>query len=158
MKRLLYLIPLCAIAVLMSVSAAMAQTTQGQTNQNQSGQVNISSHISASGQGSSQDPSSSQAPTSSPDPSTQTADNSPMVVNIESFGFDPADISIAPGTTVTWTNMDSNPHTVTLDDGSLDSEELQPGDSYSIDFGDEPGTWTYHSTLDPDMTGSVTVG
>jgi hypothetical protein len=46
---------------------------------------------------------------------------------------------------------------VTADDGSFDSGVLKPGEFFDFRF-DALGKWTYHSELDPGMTGSVIVG
>src|SRR5215213_2526329 len=79
-------------------------------------------------------------------------------VNIGDNFFDPPDVAVEPGSTITWTNNGAVPHTVTADDGSFDSERLNPGDSYTVAFGGQ-GTVTYHCEIHPDeMRGSVTVG
>ncbi len=90
-----------------------------------------------------------------PDQSGERANNSLILVGIGPSGF--GDITIDPGTMVTWINRDTKAHTVTADDGSFDSGELEPGQSFSVTF-NELGWWTYHSELDLDMTGSVGVG
>jgi amicyanin len=78
-------------------------------------------------------------------------------VDIVNFAFSPQNIIIQVGDTVTWTNQDSAPHTVTSDSGSeLDSELLSQGQSYSHTFND-PGTFEYHCTPHPFMIGTVTV-
>src|SRR5829696_4563345 len=79
-----------------------------------------------------------------------------MTVSIQDFSFDPGQITVAPGTTVTWTNEGPSPHTTTADDGSWDSGTLQQGEDFSFTF-DEPGTYTYHCSIHPDMTASVKV-
>jgi plastocyanin len=79
-----------------------------------------------------------------------------MTVSIQDFSFDPGQITVPPGTTVTWTNEGPSPHTTTADDGSWDSGELQQGEDFSFTF-DEPGTYTYHCSIHPDMTASVKV-
>jgi plastocyanin len=79
-----------------------------------------------------------------------------VTVNIQGFAFDPPDITVAPGTTVTWVNNDSVPHTSTANDESWDSETLQPGQSFSFTF-DTPGTFPYFCEIHPSMMGSVTV-
>ena len=71
--------------------------------------------------------------------------------------FNPPNAAVEPGSTITWTNNGEEPHTVTADDGSFDSGVLNPGDSYTVAFGGQ-GTVTYHCTIHPEMTGSVTVG
>jgi plastocyanin len=78
-------------------------------------------------------------------------------VSIQDFFFSPADVTVEPGTTVTWVNEGTVPHTVTSDDGQFDSGVLMPGDSYTVMFKGR-GTITYHCAIHPSMTGSVTVG
>jgi hypothetical protein len=78
-------------------------------------------------------------------------------VSIQDFFFSPAQITVQPGTTVTWVNRGKAPHTVTADDGSFDSGKLQPGQSFSHKF-QNPGTVAYHCEIHPSMTASVTVG
>jgi plastocyanin len=78
-------------------------------------------------------------------------------VDIGDNFFDPPDVAVEPGSTITWTNNGALPHTVTADDGSFDSGRLNPGDSYTVAFGGQ-GTVTYHCTIHPEMRGSVTVG
>ena len=83
-----------------------------------------------------------------------------MTVSIQDFSFDPGQITVTPGTTVTWTNEGQAPHTVTSTDGKdLDSGTLQPGDSYTFTFKhDDAGeTYAYHCEIHPQMTASVKV-
>jgi len=79
-----------------------------------------------------------------------------MTVSIQDFSFSPDQMTVAPGTTVTWVNDGQQPHTSTADDGTWDSGTLQPGDDYSFTF-DQPGTYTYHCSIHPDMTATITV-
>jgi plastocyanin len=79
-----------------------------------------------------------------------------MTVSIQDFFFDPGQLTVAPGTTVTWVNEGEAPHTTTADDGTWDSGTLQPGEDFSFTF-DQPGTYTYHCSIHPDMTASVKV-
>jgi plastocyanin len=77
-------------------------------------------------------------------------------VSIASFSFQPAALTVSAGTTVTWTNNDSAGHTVTADDGSFKSDTLAKGATFSQTF-DTPGTFAYHCSIHPSMTGTVTV-
>jgi plastocyanin len=79
-----------------------------------------------------------------------------VTVSIRDFFFDPAQITVKPGTMVRWINEGSHPHTVTSDDGQFDSEALMPGDSFMVRFSGS-GTLTYHCKIHPSMMGSVTV-
>jgi plastocyanin len=79
-----------------------------------------------------------------------------VTVQISGFKFSPADIQVSAGTNVTWTNEDSVMHTVTFDNGMFNSPSIQHGDSVSYVFG-KPGVYTYHCSVHPSMTGSVTV-
>ena len=72
--------------------------------------------------------------------------------------FDPAEIDVSAGTTVTWTNEGESPHTVTASDGSFDSGNLDPGDTFSHTF-DQAGEFSYvcqYHEADG-MVGAVTV-
>jgi hypothetical protein len=78
-------------------------------------------------------------------------------VSIADHYFEVANIAIEPGTTVLWVNDGKVPHTVSADDGSFNSGELYPGDSYIVTFLGA-GVVSYHCQLHPEMVGSVTVG
>ena len=77
-------------------------------------------------------------------------------LTIENFNFTPADITVAVGTTVTWTNNDDVEHTVTASDNSFSSSSLETGTSYSFTFA-TAGTYSYFCAIHPFMTGRVTV-
>ena len=146
MKRLMYLIPISIMAVLVFGSIALAQSAPDQSAPDPYGQGGTD----PSGLGSTD----SSAPT--PNTATNTQQTVTVPNNIEPSGYLPQHMQVAPGTTVEWFNDDASPHTVTADDGSFDSGELKKNQSYSVRF-DVEGKWHYHSTLDPDMIGTVTV-
>lgn len=75
-------------------------------------------------------------------------------VNIENFVFNPATITVQKGTTVTWTQMDSAPHTIT--GNGFDSGTLNKGQTFSWTF-NEAGTFSYKCSFHPAMSGEVIV-
>ncbi len=79
-------------------------------------------------------------------------------VNIKNFAFDPANLTIKKGTTVTWTNNDNVDHTVTTTSGpeSFDSGNIKPGGTYTHTF-NTTGNYSYFCKIHPYMTASVTV-
>jgi plastocyanin len=77
-------------------------------------------------------------------------------VLIRGMAFNPPESHIRPGEEVTWVFSDRAPHTVTADNKSFDSGERQTGE-FRLRF-DQPGTYSYHCTLHPDMKGRVIVG
>jgi plastocyanin len=77
-------------------------------------------------------------------------------IDIVDFGYQPATYEVSVGTTVTWTNTGNAPHTVTFDDGSVDSGQLASGETFEHTFDDE-GTFDYLCTVHPSMRGTVTV-
>jgi plastocyanin len=97
-------------------------------------------------------------PTATPMPPTATPTPAPRQVSatIQTDAFSPNPITVARGTTVTWTNLDGVPHTITADDGSWGSGTLGQGDTYSHVF-TSPGTYTYHCAIHPFMMGTVVV-
>ena len=77
-------------------------------------------------------------------------------VNIAKFAYGPKDITVAPGTTVVWTNQDETPHTVTSSDKSFASKGMDTGDTFEHTFATE-GDFNYICTVHPFMTGVVHV-
>ncbi|MBI4180450.1 MAG: cupredoxin family copper-binding protein [Chloroflexi bacterium] len=76
-------------------------------------------------------------------------------VAIRGFAFNSSQITIKVGDTITWTNQDSVPHTVTGD--GFDLGNLAGGQSRSYTF-ITAATFTYHCNIHPYMQGQVTVG
>jgi plastocyanin len=78
-------------------------------------------------------------------------------VTIQNFAFSPQTITIAPGTTVVWTQKDSVAHTVTSDTGAwTDSGTLAQNKTFSVTF-TKPGTYPYHCAIHPSMIAKVIV-
>jgi plastocyanin len=78
-------------------------------------------------------------------------------VKIDNFSFGPATITIAAGTTVTWTNSDDVPHVVTSDDNKMfKSKALDTDDRFSFTF-TKPGTYSYYCAIHPRMTAKIVV-
>lgn len=78
-------------------------------------------------------------------------------VSIERFAFSPEALKVPVGTTVTWTNRDPTAHTITADDGSFDSGQIQPAGTFSKTY-DRAGTFAYHCLIHPSMQGKIEVG
>ena len=93
---------------------------------------------------------------------TQAAPASQDTVTVDMLAgptrFEPAEITISPGTTVTWITR-SGSHTTTSEDGVWDSVERLPvGESFSFTF-QEPGEYPYvcKPHADQGMVGKVIV-
>ncbi len=80
-------------------------------------------------------------------------------ITIDNFTFAPAELAVAKGTRVTWTNHDDIPHTVVSRDDPrrMKSPPLDTDDSFAFTF-DQPGRFVYFCSLHPHMQGAVTVG
>jgi plastocyanin len=78
-------------------------------------------------------------------------------VSIQNFSFQPQSVTINVDETVTWTMKDANTqHTVTANDNSFSSTNLNTAQTYAHTFG-QAGTFSYHCNIHPSMTGTVTV-
>ena len=133
MKRLMYVIPLSAIAVLVfaAIAAAQPAVVPGET--------------------------ATPAQTTTPaEESTTPAPNDTTTVEIRNNAFNPAELHVAPGSTVTFVNNDNVPHTATSDTKLFDLE-IPPGSSYPVVLEGE-GTVPYHCELHPEMKGTIVVG
>jgi plastocyanin len=77
-------------------------------------------------------------------------------VKIDNFSFGPVALTVAAGTTVTWTNRDDIPHTVVSTDGAFKSKVLDTDEKFSYTFA-KAGTFPYFCSIHPKMTGKVVV-
>jgi plastocyanin len=79
-------------------------------------------------------------------------------VKIDNFSFTPATLTVAVGTTVTWTNRDDIPHTVvsTDDPKAFKSKVLDTDEKFSYTF-TKAGAYPYFCSVHPKMTGTVVV-
>ena len=104
---------------------------------------------------------------------TQSSTNS-TIIDIVNFAYNPADVTVPVGTTVTWINQDAVGHTVT--EGVPNSPKpanlqvfdssgealtgrvalIGPGQSWSYTF-TTPGTYEYYCIVHPYMIGQITV-
>src|SRR5215471_17493628 len=84
-----------------------------------------------------------------PTPTTATA-------TIMSGAITPNAISVAVGSTVTWMNKDTAPHTVVADGGAFNSGPISPDGQFSYTF-PTAGTFTYHDPSNAGLSGTVSV-
>ena len=97
------------------------------------------------------------APTPTPPPAlpNETAGDK-AAVDIVDLAFEPADVEVVAGGSVTWTNTGVVPHTATAENGSFDSKALESGATFTQTFA-TPGTFAYLCQIHPDMRGTVEV-
>ena len=100
---------------------------------------------------------SENSPAKSP-PARQTtpAPEKTANVKIDQFAFEPASLTVAPGTTVEWTNRDDVPHTVVDVQAGFKSQTLDTDDVFRHTF-QEPGDFHYFCSVHPHMVGEVHV-
>jgi plastocyanin len=87
---------------------------------------------------------------------TTAAGRTTRSATVQDFLFRPARLEVPAGTTVEWTNGGQVVHTVTAEDRSFDSGNIEPGARRSITFS-RPGTYSYHCTPHPFMRGVIVV-
>ena len=80
-----------------------------------------------------------------------------LSVEIKNFAFNPPEITVPVGGSVTWTNDDGTPHTATGQDRQvLQSGAIAPGESFTQTF-DTPGTYDYFCEFHANMKGTIVV-
>jgi plastocyanin len=111
----------------------------------------------SSGTGTTSTPTTSGASTTASTPGTTAGGGAGGAqVVMKGFAFDPATVTIKAGESVTWTNQDSAGHTVVADKGEFQSSNLAQGATFTFKFG-TAGTYAYHCSIHPSMTGTVVV-
>jgi plastocyanin len=83
-----------------------------------------------------------------------TADATTIIV--KDFMFNPTPVAVKAGSTVTWINLDDEPHNVVSDTGLFRSGGMDTNDSFSFKF-DKPGTYHITCSIHPRMVGTVVV-
>ncbi|MCU1393051.1 MAG: hypothetical protein JWM34_1479 [Ilumatobacteraceae bacterium] len=76
-------------------------------------------------------------------------------VAIKDFKFDAANLTVAKGTTITWTNNDNQAHTATSS-GNFDTGSIAAGATGTATFNTD-GTFAYICSFHPFMKGTITV-
>ena len=77
-------------------------------------------------------------------------------VSIQNFAFAPDTVIVKTGSTVTWTNEDTAPHTVTDLGGAFGSASLATNSTFKFTFA-TAGTFTYHCTIHSMMKNAVVI-
>ena len=97
-----------------------------------------------------------QAPTT---PGPAPPSNAAKVANVDvvDFAFREAQVSVAPGGEVIFTNTGDAPHTATLDDEDVDTGTIQPGATGKFTAPTTPGSYSYRCTLHPARMRGVVV-
>ena len=102
----------------------------------------------------------SPSPTPSPTPTPGGASSSVVIPVGAEFlanrAFAPPDLNVKTGTTVTWMNTDRDSHTTTSNVPGWNSGTISSGREFSFTF-QTPGTYPYHCSFHPGMTGRVVV-
>jgi plastocyanin len=78
------------------------------------------------------------------------------VVVVKNFMFSPMALTIKAGSSVTWKNLDGEPHTVVNDAGLFRSGALDQNDTYQFKF-DKPGVYKIFCGIHPNMKETITV-
>ena len=97
-----------------------------------------------------------EVPEASSTTTQATAGPEGPTITMKSFAFEPAELRVHVGDTVTVSNEDAATHTWTADDGSFDSGELAPGATKTQVFS-AAGTVAYHCEIHTSMQGKVVV-
>jgi plastocyanin len=175
LKRLMYVIPLSAMAVLVFAAIAVAQspsqnpatghTTDVQNSTTWPAKKKPAEPTTPTETAEPTTPAETTTPTETTTPATTTtpakrtapATDTTVAVDINDLAFDPRQLDIAPGTRVMFVNNGAEAHTATADNELFDTGALERGESTWVFFRGS-GTITYHDELHPDMKGSIVVG
>ena len=80
----------------------------------------------------------------------------PTNILMKDFMFAPTSLTVKAGSTVTWVNMDDEPHTAVSDTGLFRSAAIDTNESFSFKF-DKPGTYHFTCSIHPRMVGTIVV-
>ena len=90
-------------------------------------------------------------------PPTSEATGAGATIAAANITFDPTELNVAAGETITLRNEDDVEHSFTIDDPDIDAE-AEGGEEATVEAPDQPGTYDFHCRYHPDqMTGTLTV-
>jgi plastocyanin len=72
------------------------------------------------------------------------------------YAFSPSQVTVPAGSTITWVNGTSAPHTASADAGAFDTGTISASGQASVKL-TSAGTYSYHCNIHPYMMGSITV-
>ena len=101
-------------------------------------------------------PSPTPGPSPSPSPTGTTITIPSNARSLGTAAYSPNPATVTQGTVVTWTNTDSTTHDMVADGGAFDSGRVGQNGTFSFTFS-QRGTYTYHCSIHPSMTGTVVV-
>jgi plastocyanin len=84
------------------------------------------------------------------------SDDAAQQVEIKGFAYAPSLLTVSVGTTITWKNLDEEPHLVMSTTNGFHSQVLDTDQGYSFKF-DVPGTYEYFCSMHPYMKGTIKV-
>ena len=76
---------------------------------------------------------------------------------IEDFAFAAAELTVAPGATITYRNTGQAPHTATFDDVALDTGTLDSGASGALVAPQQPGSYSHFFAIHPRIRATLVV-
>ena len=79
-----------------------------------------------------------------------------VTVKVVDRDYEPRDLTVPRGATVTWKFKGDETHDVTDENGAFGSPTLKKGDEWSLTF-EDAGTYYYYCTLHHSMQGTLTV-
>ena len=144
-SKIIIVVALVAIALLLfGCTSQPIQTPAGNDNNTPQASIDITPQpgTPANGNGNG---------TAAPEASTPS-----HTVYIQNFHFNPQSVTISIGDKVIWTNFDGAQHQVVSDTGVFDSGLMPQGQTFEYVFS-AAGTYNYHCSVHPSMTGTIVV-
>jgi plastocyanin len=90
------------------------------------------------------------------DADAPAASSDGSTISISDFAFS-STLTVSPGDTITVSNEDGAPHTVTAADDGFDTGRIDPGTSTTFTAPTEPGTYNFACSIHPSMQGQLVV-
>ena len=95
--------------------------------------------------------------TTEPDPAEAPATSGAVEIGMKGLVFEPKDVTVKTGTTVTWKNLEEIPHNVVAEEGAdFESDTFGLDGTFAFEA-EKPATIKYVCTLHPGMEGTLTV-